>query len=282
MEGIWNFSSLTPLERPRELGDKEYLTAEEAEEFARRALERNDTDRRGTSTEDDLAGAYNHFWYDRGTKLIGTQRTSLIVDPEDGRIPPLTPEGQKRATARSEARRRPPEGPEDLSLPERCLLFNAGPPMLPGPYNNNFQIIQTSENVVIYNEMIHDVRVIPLDGRPHLPQNVRLWLGDSRGRWQGSTLVVETTNFSSRTAFRGSDQNLRLTEHFTRIDPDTLEYQFTIDNPTAFTKPWSAQLHMTKTNDRIYEYACHEGNYAMIGILKGARTQETAARASDR
>ena len=202
-------------------------------------------------------------------------RTSLIVDPPDGRIPPLTADGQARAAARAEARRlHPADGPEDRSLGERCLLFNAGPPMLSGPYNNYVQILQTRDHVVIHNEMIHDARVVPLDGRPHVPPSIRLLLGDSRGRWEGDALVVETTNFTNKTTVRGSGERLRLVERFTRTGPRTLLYEFTVDDPASFTKPWSAALPMTKTDDRLYEYACHEGNYAMTGILRGSRAGE--------
>lgn len=276
LQGIWNFSSLTPLERPAQFADKPVLTDAEAAEFERQTLERINADRRRDTAEADVAQAYNNAWYDRGTKVVGTKRSSLIVDPSDGRIPPLTASGQAAAAARTEARRGrgPADGPEDRSLAERCLLFNAGPPLLPGPYNNNLQIIQTRDYVVIANEMIHDVRVVPLDGRPHLPAAIRRWQGDPRGHWDGDMLVVETTNFSDRTSFRGSDTQLRLVERFRRIDAKTLDYQFTVDNPSVFSRPWSVSLPMTASDGRIYEYACHEANYAMTGILRGARTQE--------
>ncbi|HEX5228464.1 MAG TPA: hypothetical protein VFW44_12170, partial [Bryobacteraceae bacterium] len=170
------------------------------------------------------------------------------------------------------------DGPEGRSLGERCLLwYTAGPPMLPGPYNNNFQILQTADQVVIVNEMIHDARVIPLDGSPHLPAGIRQWRGDSRGHWDGNTLVVDTTNFSGEYSFRGSDRNLHLTERFRRTSPDTLLYEFTVDDPTVFSKPWTAQLTVTKTKGPMFEYACHEGNYAMVDILAGARAAEKRA-----
>jgi hypothetical protein len=274
LQGNWSFATVTPLERPRELGDKEVLTDEEAAAYEKQAAERNDADRRNPGTAADVALAYNNFWYDRGTKIVGTKRTSLLTDPKDGRLPALTADAQKAAAARGEVRRRLPEGPEDRSLGERCLLFNAGPPMVPGPYNNNFQLVQTPDAVVIANEMIHDVRVVPLDGRPHLAKNVRNWLGDSRGRWQDDTLVVETTNFTGKTAFRGSDENLRLVERFTRVDAGTLLYEFTVDDPTAFTKPWTVSIPLTHLDEQIYEYACHEANYAMPGMLKAARMEE--------
>jgi hypothetical protein len=276
LQGIWNFSSLTPLERPAQFADKPVLTDAEAAEFERQTLERIDADRRRDTAEADVAQAYNNAWYDRGTKIVGTRRSSLIIDPPDGRIPPQTTSGQAMAAARAEARRGrgPADGPEDRSLAERCLLFNAGPPLLPGPYNNNLQIVQTRDYVVIANEMIHDVRIVPLDGRPHLPGAIRRWQGDPRGHWDGDTLVVETTNFSDRTSIRGSDMQLRLVERFKRVDAKTLDYQFTVDDPSVFSRPWTVSLPMTASEGRIYEYACHEGNYAMIGILRGARAQE--------
>jgi len=191
------------------------------------------------------------------------------------------PEAQKRAdAARAYARQHPADGPEDRGLPERCLLWpTAGPPMLPGGYNNNYQIIQSPGYVVILVEMIHDVRIIPLDGRPHLGSSVRQWMGDSRGHWEGKTLVVDTTDFNGKARFRGADEKMHLTERFTRADPDTLLYEFTVDDPTAFTKPWSAQVPMRKSEGPIFEYACHEGNYGMEGILGGARAEEKKAAA---
>jgi hypothetical protein len=278
LQGNWSFATVTPLERPRELGDKEVLTDEEAAAYEKQALERNNADRRTPGTDADVALAYNNFWYDRGTRTIETKRTSLLTDPKDGRLPPLTADAQKTAAARADIRRRLAEGPEDRSLGERCLLFNAGPPMVPGPYNNNFQLVQTRDAVVIANEMIHDSRVVPLDGRPHLPKNIRNWLGDSRGRWEGDTLVIETTNFSGKTAFRGSDENLRLVERFTRVSNDTLMYEFTVDDPTAFTKPWTVSIPLARLDGQIYEYACHEGNYGMPGMLRGARMLEKGGK----
>ena len=279
LQGVWNFSTITPLERPAEFSAKPFLTDEEAKDFERRTMERSNRDNRDqSSAEADLGGAYNEFWWDRGVhaaRVDGRTRTSLIADPPDGKVPALTPDGQARAAARAEARRlHPADGPEDRSLGERCLLFNAGPPMLSGPYNNYVQLFQTRDHVVIFNEMVHDVRIVPLDGRPHLPAAVRLWQGDPRGRWDGNTLVVETTNFTDRTNVRGSGERLRLVERFTRAGANTLLYEFTVDDPASFTKPWSAALPMSKTQDQIYEYACHEANYAMSGILRGARASE--------
>jgi len=283
LSGTWSFSTLTALERPAEFGATEVLTDAEAAAFAKRTMERSNRDIRDTSNRDaDVGGAYNEFWWDRGTtvaKVRGKFRTSLIVDPPDGRVPALTARAQERAAARAAERRaHPADGPEDRSLGERCLLFNAGPPMLPGPYNNFMQVIQTRDHVVIHNEMIHDARIIPLEGRPHAPSPLRLWLGDSRGRWDGHTLVVDTTNFTDKTNVRGSSPDLHLIERFTRVDANTLLYEFTVDDPSSFVKPWSAALPMRKTNEQLFEYACHEGNHALQGILRGARFEEKSPR----
>jgi hypothetical protein len=278
LDGVWTFSTLTPLERSAEFADQPFLTDTEAAAYEKRTVERTNRDNRETSADADLGGAYNEFWWERGTHLAvvhGRKRTSLIVDPPDGRIPALTPEGQKRAAARAAERRdHPADGPEDRSLVERCLIFNGGPPMLSGPYNNYVQILQMPGYVIIHNEMIHDARIVPLDGRPHLAPAIRRWQGDSRGHWDGNTLVIDTTNFTDRTNFRGADENLHLIERLTRVDQNTLLYEFTVDNPTAFTKSWTAALPMRKTPDQIFEYACHEGNYALTNILRGARSEE--------
>jgi hypothetical protein len=278
LQGIWNFSTITPLERPAEFANKPFLTDAERNEYEQQMLKRNNRDTRDQNREADVGGAYNEFWFDRGVhaaRVNGRTPSALIVTPPDGKIPALTPDGEARAAARAEARRlHPTDDPEDRSLAERCLLFNAGPPLLSGPYNNYVQLFQTRDHVAIFNEMVHDVRIVPLDGRPHLPAAVRRWQGDPRGHWEGNTLVVETTNFTDKTNVRGSGAGLRLVERFTRADANTLLYEFTLDDPASFTKPWSAVLPMTKTDDRIYEYACHEGNYALTGILRGARAGE--------
>jgi hypothetical protein len=277
LQGIWTNKTLTPLERPRELGNKQFFTKEEAADYEKQAAREANRDRRDGPAEADVARAYNELWFDRGTHVVPTLRTSLVVDPPDGRVPPLTPEAQKQEAARAEILRRPPAGPEDRLLRERCILGdNAGPPMLPTVYNNNFQIVQTSDHIAILSEMIHDVRVIPLDGRPHLPPAIRQWFGDSRGHWEGDTLVVDTTNFTDQTHFRGSDRNMHLVERFKRVSPGMILYQFTVEDPTAFTKPWSAEVPMIAVNEPIYEYACHEGNEGLEGILRGARAEEKA------
>lgn len=280
LSGIWTNVTITPLERPADLAGKATFTPAEAAAYEKKMVSENNADRRDLPPEADVGKAYNDAWWDRGTKVVGTLQTSLIVDPPDGKIPPLTPEAQKRvAAARAEARLHPSDGPEDRLLSERCLNWpTAGPPMLPSFYNNNYQIYQGPGYVAIDIEMIHDVRIIPTDGRPHLPPEIRLWLGDSRGHWEGNTLVVDTTNFTDKTRFRGSTQNMHLTEKFTRMDPDTILYEFTVSDPETFTKPWTARIPMRKSKGPIYEYACHEGNYAMTGILGGAREAEKNAK----
>ncbi len=273
---MWTNSTLTPLERPAEFAGKEYLTAQEAADYVKRLLHQVSSDRRDGGPQVDVGRSYNEFWRDRGNDLVADRRTSLISDPPDGRVPPLTPEAQKRLDAtRAFMQDHATDGPEGRSMAERCIAWTtAGPPMLPGPYNNDVQILQSRDHVVILNEMIHDARVIPLDGRPHVSADIRQWMGDSRGHWEGSTLVVDTTNFNNEYSFRGSDANLHLTERFTRISPDVIQYEFTMDDPTAFTKPWTARIPLNKTTDRVYEYACHEGNYAMLDILAGARAED--------
>ena len=276
LQGVWTNSTLTPLERPAEFAGKEFLTQQEAADFVKRLLQQVNSDRRDGGAQVDVNRSYNEFWRDRGNDVVANRRSSLIVDPPDGRIPALTPAAQARVdNNRARARDHASEGPEFFSLWERCIL--RGLPLVPGPYNNDFQIVQTAGSVVILQEMIHDARVIPLDGRPHAPQAVRQWMGDSRGHWDGNTLVVDVTNFADKFSFRGSDANLHLTERFTIVDPDNILYEFTVDDPTAFTKTWTAQVPMRRTSERVFEYACHEGNYALADILAGARAAEKKA-----
>ena len=276
LQAIWNFAVLTPLQRPSELAGKEFFSDED----------RRDNPETGTTNGNqvtaDVARAYNQFWWDYGTKIVGTKRTSLIIDPPEGRIPAMTPDGKRRLTALASRREAAANGPEDRSPSERCILNGkAGPPIEPAGYNNNIQIVQASGYVAIMNEQIHDIRLIPLDGRPHVGGNIRQWMGDSRGKWDGDTLVVDTTNFNGEVAFQGSGENLHLIERFTRTGVNTLLYEFTVEDPASFTKSWTAQLPMTKTQGPIYEYACHEGNYGMFGILNSARaTERTASEAA--
>jgi hypothetical protein len=280
LQGIWSNATTTPLERPAGLTGKQVLTDEETIELQKQTSQDRNTDRRdGIGTDADVARAYNEFWWDRGNVL---NRTSLILDPADGRLPPLTPEGQKTMDARAAARRArgPADSWEDRPLQERCLVYHGVPP-LPTGYNNNYQIVQTPGQVAILSESVHDVRTIPLDGRPRLPDGLRQWLGVPRGHWEDNTLVVETTNFLDRPnlfRFPASGKTIRVTERFTRTDADHIDYRFTIDDPGTYTRPWTAILPMTRIDGPIYEYACHEGNIGMIGILAGARAQEKAPK----
>jgi hypothetical protein len=283
LQGIWTIGTATPFERPPELASKAFFTEQEAAEFEKQTAVARDSDRRGASPDQDLRSAYNNSWYDWGSKVFKTRRTSIIIDPPDGRVPPLTPKAQEIYRAEMQRRLQPPAGPEDIGLAERCLVFpTAGPPMLPYAYNNNYRIVQAPGYVTLLVEMVHDARVIPIDGRPHLNPAVRQWLGDPRGHWEGDTLVVDTTNFSGRTRFgflyNGlTDENYHLTERFTPTDPDTILYQFTVDDPTIYTRPFTGELTMSRIPGPLYEYACHEGNYAMPGMLGGARAEEKKA-----
>ena len=283
LQGIWTNSSLTPLERPGEFQSKSTIPEAEATQYEKRTLEQGNRDRRDGGAEADVGRAYNELFFDRGDKLArigGTVRTSLIVDPPDGKVPSITQDAQKRAEAnRAYARMHPADGPKDRSLTERCVFWaTTGPPMLPGPYNNLYQIYQTPQSVMILSEMIHEARVIALDGRPHLPAGIRKWTGDSIGHWEGDTLVVDTTNFTDKTRFRGSSENLHVIERFTRTGPDSILYKFTIDDASTFTKPWTAEVPFSAHPGPVYEYACHEGNYALVDILSGARAEEKKSK----
>ena len=280
VQGVWDFRTITPMERPADLGDTAVLTEAqaarvEAETAAAQAA-------RDTETPFDTVGNYNQFWFDPGATVIDTRRTSLVVDPPDGRIPEKTPEAAARYAAGTEAgrglrRHTPTPGGfvEDLGpggVQVRCILgFNSGPPMTPGGYNQNVQLLQTPDRVVILNEMIHNARIVPLDGSP--PGDVPQWAGNSRGRWEGDTLVVETTGFLRETAFQSglTGSSLRLTERFTRAAPDVLLYAVTVDDPTVWTRPWTYEIPMRRSEHPLYEYACHEGNYGLYNILAGAR-----------
>jgi hypothetical protein len=269
LQGTWDFAQLTPFEKPGEFANKDSVTEEEAEEFAQKRVETTNKDKRDGGAAADVERAYNDFWWDFG-KRVATQ-PSLVVDPPDGRVPPLTAEAQKRLAER----RGHYDNPEERPLAERCILgFNSGPPMVPSAYNNNMQLVQTRDHVMIVNEMIHSARIIDLSGRAHRPKTMRYLTGDSIGHWDADTLVVDTTNYSTDGNFRGSDVNLHLIERFTRVDAETLRYEFTVDDPTTWTKKWSASIPMTRTDDLMYEYACHEGNRALAGVLMGARYQE--------
>ena len=305
LQGVWDFRTITSLERPSDLVGKQVLTDEEAANYEALENRRQNRDlvdpkKGGALYPPESEGGvvpYNEFWYDRGTTVVEDKRTSLIVDPPDGRLPPLRPGTAEQVGSAGEdlPGHRPvryraggigADGPEDRGLGERCLLgFNSGPPMIPSAYNNNMQLFQTAAYVVILNEMVHDARIVPLDRRPHLPEDVRQWMGDARGHWDGDTLVVETTSFTDRTpSFNptitsgvGSGETLTLTERFRRVDADTLLYEYTVDDPATYTRPFTVGIPMRKSELPIFEYACHEGNYGMVGMLAGARAEEKAA-----
>ena len=292
LQGVWDFRTITPLERPEDLGDQAFLTAEEAANLEQEVLDRNAdlANRPALRTEvtesvdrgaDGAPGFYNNFWLDRGTRAVGTRRTSLIIDPPNGRIPDLTASGQRTADARRAYRQEhPADSWVDRSAYDRCILgFNAGPPITPGGYNQNLHLFQTPDHVVLVTEMVHTVRVVPLDGRPALSDGVRQWSGDSRGHWEGETLVVETSNFNDQRGWRGSTTNMKLVERYTRVDADTLDYEFTVIDPETWTSSWTASIPMRRSLNPMYEYACHEGNHSMDGILAGRRAEERAAPA---
>ncbi len=275
LQGVWDFRSLTPLERPEDLSDQDVFTEEEAAQFTEERLAALDKDQPGPDGRIPLSGGYNDFWWDYGRQLTDDLRTSLVVDPPDGRIPSLTADGRERADLRRAALGRDAHGPEDRGAFERCILgFNAGPPMNPSAYNNNMQLFQTADHVVILNEMVHDARVIPLDGSDHLPDGVRQWSGDSRGRWEGDTLVIETKNFTDKTSFRGTGPGLYLVERFTRVEEGTLLYEYTVTDPASFERPWSVAVPMRKNDLPVFEYACHEGNYGMLNLMVSARSED--------
>ena len=265
LQGLWTNSTTTPLERPQGMADRALLTDEEVAALDAQAVGRNDRPPRLGDP-----GTYNEFWWERGTRL---KQTALVVDPPDGRIPAMTDAGSARAAW--------PRGGAswtNRNLAERCIT--RGAPKRPGGYNNNFLILQTPGYVVILQEMIHEVRIIPIDGRPHVDDDIRFWMGDSRGRWEGDTLEVETTNFSDEIAFNsfnccpGAGANLRLVERFTRVDADTIDHRYTVEDSATYAGPWTAAIPMTRIDGPIYEYACHEGNYGMENLLRGARVQE--------
>jgi hypothetical protein len=278
-DGTWNSATATPIERPRDLKDKPFFTAEEAAQWERQFAKQNEDPAPGAARAG--TGTYNAFFREYGTQVVKTRRTSIITEPADGRIPALT-------TAAAEVKRRRLDGlkkfenSEELGLQDQCLAFlTAGPPMLPYSYNSNYQFVQTADAVLIHAEMIHDARIIHMDGRAHASSRIRSWMGDSIGRWEGNTLVVDTTNFNDGGGFYGDaggnfgwDRNLHLIERFSLFDADTLLYQFEVDNPTAFTLPWKGELTMSRSVERIYEYACHEANYSLSNMLRGFRSAE--------
>jgi hypothetical protein len=277
LQGLWTNGTITPLQRPANLAAKSVFSESEAAEYERTWLGEF---RKNFPPEDLQAPDIDYTYMDRMTVVAG-RRTSLITDPPDGRLPPLLPAAKARADARPKPSK---DDPEVLGLDERCLLAtafgtsNAAPPMVPNPFGQNFyQIVQTRDHVLIYTETVHDARVIRIGGQ-HAPAAVQLWLGDSIGHWEGDTLVVDTTNFTAKSHFRGSGTRLHVVERFTRTSPTTIRYQFTADDPDTWDRPWSAEIPFSTTEQRIYEYACHEGNYSMMNVLRGARAEEKAAR----
>ena len=286
LQGVWDFRTLTPLERPRTLEGKRSFTDEEAAEFERRSIENRASD----NLRDRSVHAY--WWLDYGTAVTEDHRTALIIDPPDGRIPALTPAAREKVRAPREHPITQPlvletgaDGPEDRGIAARYIIgFSSGPPIVPSAYNNILQVFQTPDHVVIFTEMVHEARIVPLDGRPHLPQNIRQWLGDSRGHWEGDTLVIETSNFTDKASFSGnlaakgaSGETYHVIERLTRVSDGSLAYEFTVEDPTWWTRPWTAVIPMTRTDQSVYEYACHEGNYGMFNILSGSRADDRAA-----
>ena len=279
LQGTWDFRSATPLERPARFEGREFMTPQEVAEYEQLALQREDGRPPDDARSVEEQSVHPVWWLDYGKKVVKTARTSLIVDPPDGKMPPQTAEARERLAARRAAARThgPADSYENRSIFERCLTRGLPDQLLPGPYNNNLQIVQTPQHVVLTTEMIHEARIVPMDGRPHAAAALRSWTGDPRGRWDGDTLVVDSTNFTDRTNFRGSGENLHLVERFTRLDADTLEYRFTVEDPTTWTRPWTVAYPMTRTDAPVYEYACHEGNYGLRDILSGARYEERIA-----
>ena len=279
LQGVWDYRTITPLQRSPELARQAFFTEPEAAEFER------------LNTGSSLPA---WSWWQDSLQLTDDRRTSLIVDPPDGRIPALTPAALERVSAMRTVFRRPPHGPEDRTLFERCLVGRgAGPPMLPTllHYDTRVQLFQAPGYVVLFNEMIHETRVVPLDGRPHIPDTIRQWAGDPRGRWEGDTLVVETTHLSDRTNYGGTafgdpyyrlpllGASMHLVERFRRVDANTIAYEFTVDDPTTFSRPWSVAMPMRRTDVPLYEFACHEGNRGLAGIIRMTRFEE--ARSSE-
>lgn len=284
LQGLWSNATLTPLQRPDALGDKAFFTPEEAEAYVAERIEATNADR--TIGQTGSVGSYNDAWFDRGNSIVPTLRTSLIVDPANGKVPPFTPEAQQQHEANLVySQEHPVDTPADRFLTERCIVFGGGAaPLFPEPYNNNYYIVQTPDYVTIMAEINHEVRIIPIDGRPHFPEHITQWTGDSRGYWDGDTLVVETGNQKTNRFFYGvqmlnsvmSDQ-FSVVERFTRTAPDQIRYEATIDDPAVFTAPWSVEIFMHPQEGVLVEYACHEGNYGLTGMLSAARAEERRA-----
>ena len=279
LQGYWTNNSYTPLERPKDV-TKEFYTKDELKAVEKAAAAR-ESEQTEPGTVADVHYDFTQFGLDRSqTRLTQNLRTSMIIDPPDGRLPPVTAEGQKRAADRAAERRAQGaqyDKVQNIVLGSRCIFMNAGPPMMPPGYNPAYQIVQGPGVVMILIEMLHEVRVIPTDGRPHAPASVRSWLGDPRGHWEGDTLVVETTNFNDKVAYRGASENMKVVERFTRLSDDEIRYQFTVTDPSTWERPWTAEMPFVKINGPIFEHACHEGNYGIANTLAGARLAEKKA-----
>ena len=284
ISGIFTFRTLTPLSRPTALKEKATLSPEEAATFEASERERLNRDLFDPEKGQPSAGyqprseggvlSYNEFWYERGVELTQDKRTSLVVDPPDGRVPYTAAYREQAWVRRLNLRNGFADSYTDRSLSDRCIMgFNSGPPMVPGSYNNNVQILQAQGYVAIVNEMVHNARIVPLDGRPH--GSLRQWAGDSRGHWEGNTLVVETINFLRETSLAGSTADTHLVERFRRIDADTVMYEFTVKDQNSYSRPWTATIPLRRTDGPLYEYACHEGNIGLYSIMAGARNKDT-------
>lgn len=280
LQGFWTNASFTPLERPEELGDKAFYTEDELEALNDERVA-GGFEQTEPGTVADVHYDFSQFGLTRGQDgFVANLRTSLIVDPPDGRIPPMTADGEARAAARSEARRENPmtDRVQNMGLATRCIIWGADPPMLPIGYNSNLQIVQSADHVMILVEMMQDARIIPLDGRPPLPEEVSQWKGASRGWWEDDTLVVRTTNLTDQTAFRGASEDMTVTERFTRVADDAVVYEFTVDDPRTWVRPWSGEFPMSRIDGPIFESACHEHNYGVRNTLRGARAEEQRGR----
>jgi len=279
LQGYWTNNSYTPLERPNGV-TKEFYAPAELAEANKKAAEREE-EQTTPGTIADVHYDFTQFGLDRSqTRLTGNLRTSVIVDPANGKLPPVTSEGQKRAADRAAERKKQGaqyDQVQNIPIGSRCVYQNAAPPMLPPGYNPAYEIIQGKDAVTIVIEMLHEVRVIPLDGKPHAPQGYKSWLGDSRGHWEGDTLVVETTNFNDKTAFRGASENMKVIERFTRISDDAIRYEFTVHDPSTWEIPWKGEMPFVKINGPVFEHACHEGNYGVANTLKAVRLEEKRA-----
>ena len=278
LQGTWSNQTLTPLERPAQFKDKPVLTEAEAAAYEKRLVEQGDVDNRTPGTVQDVNLAYNQVWWDRGNKIVADRRTSLIVDPPDGRIPALTPAAQKRREEDRKAGDNEKSAASwlDFDVYSRCIIRSALPRLSTG-YNNNYEIVQSPGFVAIMQEQMHETRIIPLGNQPHLTSTVRQWLGDSRGHWEGNTLVVETTNFTDEargSTFQYATKNMRLVERFTRTSDRTIDYQFTVSDPDTWTRPWTAKMPWNRIDGLIYEYACHEGNLGLEHMLSAARAAD--------